>query len=302
MLRIILLFSLFTYQGLAKQHFEEITPSIVYREVLKIEQDVELIKKHLGLTKIKKATPVFANLLPRHSWQKVYLIQLKINLFREQRGFPTLAANNLHPVKKLPPGVVYEQTQRLLTEISLLKRRLEIKKKVRIPPLVPGKNSIDVFNKLNQISLQWDIINRSEISPSEVYAELKRVNEDINSILKFLHIQDSAFPPAKKENVIPSDSLASSFILLEEIHRLQQLAGIDRIDLSVFSNKKQVLPSDVLNMVILILAELQTIKAHLGLYHQLTPPTEKHSQKTPAEVDQFLGYLANKLRLIRSLN
>ncbi|MBF0444042.1 MAG: hypothetical protein HQL68_00510 [Magnetococcales bacterium] len=277
------------------------TPSIVFAEVLRIEKEVELIKSHLGLTESKPAIQIFAALSPRHSWQKSYIIQLKINLFRRQRGFPFLAANNLEPVLKMEPEVVYEQTQRLLTEINMLKKRLGISKIVPKQEIVPGKKPIDVFNKLNFISMQWDIINRREISPANVYAEVKRVNEDVNIILNYLNVQDVAFPPPKKSDAKPADSFKSAFKLLAEIQRLQQLAGIARVDFHDFSKIKTVLPSDVLNMVSMAIAELQVLKAHLGLITRLTTPAEQHVEKTPAEVNQFLGYVANKLQLIRSL-
>ncbi len=278
-----------------------ITPSAVFAEALRIEKEVELIKEHLELTEIKPATEVYANLLPRHTWQQSYLIQLKINLFRRQRGFPILAANNLEPVLNVEPAMVYEQILRLQTEIHLLKRRFGINKTVPAQEMVPGKKPIDVFNKLNYISMQWDIINRSEISPANVYAEVKRVNEDVDGILHYLGRQDTAFPPPKKPDAKPEDSLATAYELLQEVQRLQQLAGLERVDLQVFSKIKKPLPSDVLNMVSMVLAELQIMKAHLGLNASLTPPAEQHVEKTPAEVNQFLGYVANKLRQIRSL-
>lgn len=278
-----------------------VDPSVVFAEALRIEKEVDLIKSHLGLSTVKPAIQVYTQLLPRHSWQKSYLIQLKINLFRRQRGFPVLAANNLEPVLRMEPVLVYEQTQRLLTEICLLKKRLGISQVVPPQPIEEAKRPLDVFNKLNSISLQWDVINRSEISPTDVYAEVKRLNEDVDVILNYLNVQDTAFPPPKKSSARSVEMLVSSFVLLAEVQRLQQLAGIARVDFELFKNDENVLPSDVLNMVSVILAELQTLKAHLGLNNRLTPPVEQHSEKLFADVDQFLGYVASKLRLIRSL-
>ncbi|MCU7928878.1 MAG: transporter substrate-binding domain-containing protein [Candidatus Thiodiazotropha sp. (ex Dulcina madagascariensis)] len=284
-----------------KAYAKEVTSSTVFAAATRIEKEVELIKGHMNLTQSKPATPVYAQLLSRHAWQKSYLIQLKINIFRRQHGFPVLAANNLEPVLQLEPTLVYEQTQRLLTEINLLKRRLGIHQVVPPQAVVPGKSPMDVFNKLNAISLQWDIINRSEISHADVYAEIKRTNEDVNSILHYLSVQDVAFPPPKKVDAKLADSMVVVFALMAEVQRLQQLAGISRVNLQVFKKTEGALPSDVLNMVSMVLAELQTLKAHLGLNSRLTPPAELHSEKTFAEVTQFMGYVANKLRLIRSL-
>lgn len=278
-----------------------ITSSHVFAQAVRIEGEVELLKAHLGLRETKPAVAVHAPLLPRHAWQKAYLIQLKINIFRRQHGFSVEAANTLEQVRDLEPIVVHEQTQRILTQIAMLKLRLGISAEVAAPEVVPDKQPVDVFNKLHQVSLQWDVLNRGEVQPADVYGEVKRLNEDVNTILQHLRVWDVAHPPAKIPGAQSNAALEAAFEVLGEVQRLQQRAAIPRVDLGVFRKGEGVLPSDVLNMVVLVLAEVQTVKAHLGLNHDLTPVHEKHSAKTPAEVAQFLGYVANKLRLIRSL-
>ncbi len=280
---------------------KEISSAEVYAEAVRIEKEMELLKTYLHVSETKPVASVNAMLLPRHVWQKCYLIQLKINVFRRQHGFPVLSTQAMEPVRDLEPLMNYEQTQRLLTEIGLLKVRLDISDQVPPQQVVPGMTPMDVFNKLNFISMQWDVINRSEIIPSDVYTEVKRVDDDVDAILNHLKIQDTAYPPAKVADALSADVLASAFAVMTEVQRLQQMAGQPRIDFDVFRKKEDALPSDVLNMVSMVLAELQTLKAHLGLVHVLTPAAEKQVEKSKTNVNQFLGYVANKLRLIRSL-
>ena len=280
---------------------KEITPAEVYAETVRIEKEMDLLRAYLKVSEIKPVTPVNAALLPRHVWQQCYLIQLKINVFRRQHGFPVLSAQALEPVSALEPLMNYEQTQRLLTEIGLLKMRLGISDQIPSQEVIPGKTPMDVFNKLHFISMQWDVINHSEVSPSDVYAEVRRVDDDVNAILDHLHIQDTAYPLAKMADAQSADVLSSAFAVMTEVQRLQQLAGLTRTDFDVFRNKEGASPSDVLNMVSMVLAELQTLKAHLGLVYVLTPAAEKQVEKTKTNVNQLLGYVANKLRLVRSL-
>jgi hypothetical protein len=279
----------------------EVTPSVVFAESVKIEREVALLKQHLGVELVRQVAGVHAPLRPRHSWQIGHLMLTKINIFRRQRGFPVLAANSLEPVMELEPLVVYEMTQRILLEIALIKRRLGITGSIEAVAEVPGKRPIDVFNKLNAISSEWDLLNLNVVSPHDVYAEVKRLNGDVDVILRHQRINDRAYPPARVADASPADSLAAAFDLLGEIQRLQQQAGLGVIDYTAFRTSNEVRPSDVLTLVTLALADLQTVKAYLGLGSELTLPAERQGEKVPADVHQFLGYVANRLRQVDSL-
>ncbi|MBF0183281.1 MAG: hypothetical protein HQM06_02665 [Magnetococcales bacterium] len=279
----------------------QITPADVYAEVVRIEKEVELIKAQRGIQEVRNTEPVSANLLPRHPWQKSYLIHRKINLFRQQLGLPKLAAPSLQPLVTLEPILVYEQTQRLLTEIALLKMHLGIEELVPPQPVIAGRQPIDVFNKLHHVSVQWDLLLHASVTSTDIYAQLRRIDADVDTLLDFLHIPDQAFPPAKQGLVSLEELLASSFTLMEEVQRLQQLSGLPRVDFEPFRYPKEVTSTDVLNLVSFVLAELQPVKANLGLVHELTPVAGYYGDKGAAVVQQLLGYVTNKLRLIRSM-
>lgn len=298
-LRYLPFLALATAPGLAGEI--SISPSDVYAQARQIEKEVNLLKRHLGFSEEKPAPPVTAELKPRHVWQKSYFILAKINLFRSRNGLPVNTANSLEPVLDLDPALVYEQTQRILTEIRILKTRLGIGG--RVSPLEPesGKRPIDVFNRLNYISHQWDVLNGQEIEPSYVFAEVMRIYQDVEAIMRALHLEDLSYPPAKQPEVGPADSLEAAYTMVLEMQRLQRGAGIPRTDLSVFRGESRALPSDVLNMVGMGLAELQTLKAHLDLSGELTPPAGSYRDKTPADVHQLLRWVIRKLRLIRVL-
>jgi hypothetical protein len=278
-----------------------ISPSDVFIQAQIIEREAELIKQHLGVTQQPPALQIKIPLQPRHVWQTSYFILTKINVFRRQQGLPVNTANSVEPVLELDPAMVYEQTQRILTEIRILKTRLGIKGQVAQPEPVSGKRPIDVFNKLNVISAQWDALNGEEISPSYVFAEVLRIFADINTILQTQRIEDPTYPPGKQQHAQTQDSLNAAYELVQEVQRLQRDAGIKQTDLSVFRRPDEAQSADVFNMVGMGLAELQTIKAYLGLSQALTPPAGFYRDKTPADVHQLLRWVTYKLRLVRSL-
>ncbi|MEG3640815.1 hypothetical protein [Magnetococcus sp. PR-3] len=281
---------------------QTISPSEVFREALQIEKELELLLEHFDIQENKNATHRFkVDLEPRHVWQKSYFILVKLNVFRAKNGLPRVPPNAMQPVQKLDPVLVYEQTQRILTEIAIIKTRLGIEIKTSKPEPVTGKKPIDVFNKLHGISLKMEILNDAPISPSLVFSEVMRIYEDSNSILRRLQLEDPTFPPAKMESVTPQNSLEAAFELLKEIQRLQRDLSIPRTDFSPFMKWDEIIPADVFNMVGMSLAELQTIKTALELNNTVTPQAKVYTGKKPADVHQLLRWITRKVRLIQSL-
>ncbi len=48
----------------------------------------------------------------------------------------------------------------------------------------------------------------------------------------------------------------------------------------------------------MIIAELQTIKAYIGLKHYITPVATTYRDKTPAHVEQLMSWNLRKVSLI----
>jgi len=277
----------------------EISPSEVFAQAVQVEKEVELLRQHFGIPSQGEAEVVQADLKPRHVWQKTCEILIKINALRRRYDLPRIIPNTMEPVLNLPPGLVFEQTQRILTELAILKVRLDVPGRVTPPKVHVAKKPIDVFNKLHFISGQLDLLNRQEIDPTYVFGEVMRVYEDVDAILSWQEIPDDTFPPAKNPVVTPKESLAAAFLLLAEIQRLQQGLGVERTDFAAFRKVERVAPEDVFNLVGLSLAELQTVKAAMGLRHVITRPAEYNEPKTPADVLQLLGWTTRKLQLVR---
>ncbi|WLE96595.1 MAG: hypothetical protein QTN59_18175 [Candidatus Electrothrix communis] len=278
-----------------------ITSSEVYSQVMQIDKEVDLLKEHFGLRREKKADIYRGSLRPRHVWEKSYVVQVQINVLRKKFGLPRNQPNSIEPELNLSPALVFEQSQRLLAELRILKKCLGITEQVSAPEQFKGKQSIDIFNRLHHISCQLDVLNREEINPNYVFAEVMRIYEDVVVVINKLRIRDLTYPPGKEQEVTPADSLTATFELVAEIQRLQKNANIERTDFSIFQKKELVLPSDVFNLVGMALAELQTIKAYIDLTQSVTPPAVRHERKTPNDVHQLLRWVTRILRQVRRL-
>ena len=275
----------------------------VYADVLRIESETALIRRSLGISANVAPVPrIEANLLPRHSLAQGCVLLAKINFFRRQRGMPDAPPAMIAPYRNLEPFHTWAQTQRILTEISIIKRWLDITGDVQPIAPVSGKHPIDVFNRMRQVSADWNaLVGGGGVLPAHVYGEATHLAEETRILLSFLGIADNAAPPPRNPNALPQDSLREVFAALTEIQRLQAQASIVPTDFMAFHKSEDVQPDDVLTMLALTLGELQILKAHIGLQHNVAPIRSYYPDKQPADVQQVIGYATNRLRLIRTV-
>lgn len=284
----------------------EITPSEVYAQVMRIRHEVYALLDHYGVKydkeKIKKRSQIVADLKPRDVWQKTYEIAVKINILRKAHGLPIIEPVNMAPVLHLNPDLVYEQTQRILTELAIFETRENIKIAHAKTKKYTGKRPLDVFIGLTQVSIALDTLNGKRFTPSYVFGEQMRVYDDITRILNKLRIQDDTIPDKKNPTDTPRVVFGKSLQVLEKIKQLQISVGIDYVDFSEFGkNDDTITPNEVYTITQMIIAELQTLKAYVGI-HTITPPASEYTGKTPAEVSQLVGWNLRKLNLIHSLS
>jgi hypothetical protein len=88
--------------------------------------------------------------------------------------------------------------------------------------------------------------------------------------------------------------------MLDEVKRLQRMAGIESIDLQTIK-KTNIAPKDVFRLTGLIISELQPIKAYLKI-SKVTPPANIYKDKQPKDALQLLGWALRKIKKIKILN
>lgn len=282
----------------------EITASDVYIQALRVNDEIKILKRYFNITE-EATVPIFTlSLTPRHVWQKSYEVLYKLNILREKLGMASLSSPSRQPQLNVSPAYPYEQILRILTEIDIIKRHLEITEKTELSTaVVTGKTPTDNFNFLNKISVEIDFLNGSSFTSNNVFSQAMRALDDVNAILDHLEVRDNTIPPAVQTGATPSDVFNTGIVLLEEIRKVQLLAGLDTIDTSILkSSYKTISPSEVFGLMGLALAELQTLKGYLGLKHMLTPPARHYENISPQNIQQVIGWTIRKLRIIKMLN
>ncbi|MCV6636139.1 hypothetical protein [Candidatus Albibeggiatoa sp. nov. NOAA] len=277
------------------------TPSDVYEKLYIINQEIKILKQFFHVTAQVKPSNITTELYPRHMWQKTYEVLVKINLLREKYGLPYIAVSSREPRKAPPPIIVYEQMLRILTEIKIIKYAFNIPN-IEFPvQKFTNIKVVDSFNFISNISAELDLLLGKSLTPSFVFAQAMRISEDINAILDVLDITNDSIPPPKDTNTTPQESYETAQKLMTEVARLQRMTGVNGIEFKELRPEK-ITPGDVFSMTGILLAELQTIKAYLGLKHALTPVARRYTGIVPADVEQVLGWCVRKVQLIESIN
>ncbi len=279
----------------------QITPSDVFSEVNQIKKEIQIIKDFYKIKKNIVYSKLYIQLEPRHAWQKTYEITVKINILRTSKNIPRIEPIGMQAILKINPILTYEQTQRILTELAIFKISMGIKKTVTQKDKFINKTPLDVYNSLNKVSLELDILNGKVFTPSYVFSEALRIYDDIAVILNHLDITNETIPPKRNINASPKDSFNTSMLILKKINKIKKSINIKITDFEPF-RKEIITPSDVFSLNQIILSELQILKAHLKLNDYITTPAKVHKNKTPTDVNQILGWCLRSLNLIKNFD
>ncbi len=281
-----------------------ITPNDVYAQVVLITDQVHYLLNYYDIeenhSKTVEKGSITTKLKPRNVWQMTYEIMVKINIFREAHGLPTIEPVNLPPVLDLNPNLVYEQTQRILTELKIFMIRKGIETPVFELKKFKNKTPLDVYVGLSHVSLYFDKLNGGRFTPSYVFGEQMRLYDDITRLLQALKIEDKTIPKKKKIDAVSEDVFNESMKMLEKIKQLQIGSGISFVDFKEFRNN-DVTPGEVYTITQMNIAEFQTLKAYVGI-QDITPSATKYDTKTPSEVLQLVSWNLRKLNLLNSIN
>lgn len=275
------------------------TPSDVYTEALRIQGDINIISVHFNTAMVTPPMPVQAQLKPRNAWQKSYEIMVKINILREKYNLPRMEEVQIKPLKHLDPGLTHGQVRRILTELDIFMTRVGISSRSPEAKLQTKKTPAGVYNLLNAISAQLDAVNGESFVPSHVFAQTMRIIDDLNLILARLNIYERIGPPAKDSDAEPKDTYQVALLIMDEVHRLQMLAAVEPVDFRFFK-LGNIRPADVFDMTQMLLAEIQTIKAHLRIPN-VTIPAQAYYGKTPSDAKQVLEWGLRKISQVKEL-
>ena len=242
----------------------------------------------------------FTDLKPRHTWQKTYEILEKINIQRALHSLPRVEPVGIEASLSLDSSMVYEMNIRILAELEILTIRNNVKMPKFKKRIFKNKIYLDNYNVLVDISAALDELNRRSFTSEDVFAQTMRIYDDITIILNYMHIRDNSIPNNALVNTKPKDVFQTSFLVLDKIAKIQLDLGIKVSDFSEFK-RENISASEIFTLTGLIIAELQTIKAYIGLSKSITPLAKVYKRKELKNVEQLMGWNLKRLQLVEAV-
>lgn len=277
---------------------QEVMPSYVYQTAEAVDRELGLILELQGIRPAHYEETSEAR-RPRHIMQKVRESYSKLQKLQETRKLPVIlvpafsASRIVHADVKL-------YVDRLLVDVRKLKKAYAIRKNIVTAGYRGGKNTTDLYNKMAQISSKFDVLLGVAVLPSDVYRLAVTVRQLLEEVYRHKTTGQSlnvSLDPVSGKS--PKDVFRHGYLLHGKLKKLEQQQDF-RIDGGVGGvrpKKGRISPTDVLDLMNIILADVNAITLSVGLQH-VTELVPYEGGKIPSDV---YNEISKAIRIVEAL-
>lgn len=275
-----------------------ITSSDVYGEVRKLEEMVEAIRFHMGVSALAPLKLDVENAQPHD----VFFQALAIHRKSSQLLFQVARTRPLDP--EVPQGVyrpadALRYVQAAYSNLSAVQKELGISSGSRSTQIEVGlykKEPSDVFLAILALNRHLNSLLDTPFSPSEVFMEVTRAIGYASLLLaRHPDVQRIPVPDEVTPGRLPGDVFYRQLELLEKIKQLYHLKGLSSIEVvSDRVQRKNISPHDVFQLASLVVARLD----FLHKYNQISMPAREPyfpGRVYPTDVYRQSGILMKQL-------
>lgn len=261
---IMLLALLFMQTGERTGHAQKIQPPDVYQLASQLAQEVEKLRWHMGRPINDQEPPVVRGVSPYEVFFQAKLLARKSSRLAFELTFDdyTIPAS---PIGAIAPRHVYELVKMTSLNLRLTAEKLNLDIIAPMPPLDPTKTPTDVFKLVVQISRQLNLLINRSISPSDVHQTVTVAISYADTILSAL---PNPPPPPQPLTVEPGKRPQDVFAKLEGIYeklaKASAKTGLEMMTLTKWTNRRDIQPSDVLDLASTIVAGLTHIHKNIN--------------------------------------
>ena len=279
-------------------------PRDVFNVTEHIIKELERFKAARGNRTKPRIPPHIPDVQPKHVFQKALDALEKLNLLRVRVGLGKLVQVS-QPLRIVTPDEVYDLSVRLDAELEIVYRELNVSGTTFFTDEPTMDTRGDQISAANQLSVNYfnmwrisylldSILGSIGFSPTDVYRKVQKIIAEIRQISRRLgRYRDRPLPPLESGQT-PADVIGIAEKILEHIAHIRQRAGMYGEVLSPPRHGGKTHPNDVHNTLSVLMAEVVSLKAHLGIDGMPEAPNEVSGIKTSSDVHRLLKH-ANHL-------
>lgn len=237
---------------------------------------------------------------PRHVLQKAREVLLKVQALRQLNGLPLQPVPEI-PVREVMPSDVKDFVDKMLHGLKDLRPIFGNPPQPPRPPLIEGKTATENVAALRRAELQLDGLGIPPTAPNDVMRIALSVVSDLELVREALSVTTPVAMPAVVPRM-PADTYNNAFDLLIEIKKLTEENPALAIPKGVILPNRRtgvIKPTDVMDLLGTVLAEISAIKAKAGIIAptRLAPP---QTGKTPSDVHAMVSYARGLVATLRA--
>jgi len=257
-----------------------VTPSDVYRKVSMINAEIQLIRNELGVKKEIREPVLQIHKMPVHVYIKSIELFNKISKLQKKHGIASSAPPEV-PIQTITPENVISVINRIYDEVVRIKKHLGINQSIKNIALYSGRTPSNVYENIWQASYLIDGMIKA-INPTEVFENTLRVQSELNLIANHLKVELPNVLGEPQSGKTPKQVHLQGYINLHKFSLLEEQLKMEVSRVPAYP-KTKISPSDVYDTTNLMLAEINRIKAHLGI-KQSTKSEKVSARKRPSHV------------------
>ncbi len=261
------------------------TPRDVWTVARRVERKLQTFRAFRGIR--AQPRPVLRQLgaQPRHVLTKTIECLKKVDHLRIQVGLGETATPRL-PLRPITPTEVYALAVRLEAEIDLLLEWNGVSFTTQGDPDWRGELEpapTDALEAMSRVANWIDtIIGSDGYEPPDVLRQAKQLTAELQALVEHLGQPVSSYPELVLGKA-PTDVVLETHDLLRDVQKIQRRAGMYTPTLTPHLQVNTVTPNTVFNEVMMVCAEVNSLKVHLGVDWMMDLP-DRDDSATPSHV------------------
>ena len=241
----------------------EVTSSHVHQAVLDMIAEIALLRAAEGIADYPPEAEHQEDRLPIHAYVKSLEVMKKVSRLQSRLEVSSDRLEGV-PVRPVLPKDVLANVKQIIDEIRKVKTQLEVSNEIQPAPFEGGTTFSMVYKALGDASFLLDGLVGYPVSPSDVYASVLELQDELELIAAKLQANLALNPPTVDGRKSAKEVAQQVMRATYKVIGLQVRLGMHASSIPSLTLVR-VTPSEVFENTNIMLAEVARIKTHLNI-------------------------------------